>query len=78
GPVKSYMDSYFSWLYGKEIMSRRPEKIVLLSIIDSRDKETTAKWEEEKLRLLSENDIIVQSRFGDIRIFILAPKSSSI
>lgn len=79
GPVKSYMDSYFFWLYGKEIMSRRPEKIVLLSIIDPRDKpETTAKWEEEKLRLLSENDIIIQSRFGDIRIFILAPKVSSL
>lgn len=80
GPVKSYMDVYFSWLYAaKDLISSRPEKIVLLSIIDPRDKpETTAKWEEEKLRLLSENEIIVQSRFGDIRIFILAPKVSSL
>jgi len=76
-PASSYMDSYFEWLYKDQKIQSKPEKIVLLSIIDLRDKQSTiARWEEAKIKFLSENNVLKEGRFGKIQILILEPKSN--
>ncbi len=71
-PDKSYMDSYFGWLYKTDEKSN--SKVVLLSLIDPRDKpENISKWEKEKISLISENRIINESRYGRIHVLILEP-----
>ncbi|MBM3284004.1 hypothetical protein FJY90_07245, partial [Candidatus Gottesmanbacteria bacterium] len=76
-PVYSYMDSYFEWLYRDKKLQLKPEKIVLLSMIDSRDKQSIiAKWEESKVKLLLENNILTEGRFGKIKVLILEPKNN--
>lgn len=71
-PSSSYMDSYFAWLYEDAISQKLPERVVLLSLIDSRaTKESIAAWQEEKLYFLSKYDIEAREKFGQIKIFIL-------
>lgn len=73
-PVSSYMDSYFSWLYKEDTHNRKPSAIVLLSMIDPRDKEENiAKWEEIKLQFIKTYKIEIEKRIGNIRVFILTP-----
>lgn len=75
-PAHSYMDSYFGWLYPDQIEDiSKDYLIVLLSMIDARDKkENIKRWEEEKLRFLKEYDVVRKGRFGKIQLFILAPQ----
>jgi 4-amino-4-deoxy-L-arabinose transferase-like glycosyltransferase len=74
-PVSSYMDSYFKWLYPEVKNNRQPNQVVLLSMIDSRDKpETITKWEEAKFQFLTSFDIEKVKRFGRIQVYILSPR----
>lgn len=71
-PDKSYMDSYFGWLY--KTNGKSNSKVVLLSLIDPRDiPENISKWEKEKINFISENRIITESRYGRIHVLILEP-----
>ena len=72
-PVKSYMDSYFAWIYGKKAV--KPEYIVLLSLIDDRmDKNRIGDLEEEKIRFISGRYLpLKEERFGRIQVSILSP-----
>lgn len=73
-PIRSYMDSYFSWLYSAKIRNNKPEKLIILSMIDSRDEpELIAKWEEAKFQLLNDFEILAEGRFGKIQVLILNP-----
>jgi len=74
-PSSSYMDSYFKWLYPEVKNNRLPNQVVLLSMIDSRDKaETITKWEETKLQFLTSFNIEKEKRFGKIQVFILSSR----
>lgn len=75
GPDKSYMDSYFGWLYPESIKYVVPQRIVLLSLIDPRyENELVEKWEETKLNFLSGYNIIAEKSFNNIKVFILSSK----
>ncbi len=75
GPDKSYMDSYFGWIYPENIKYSKPQRIVLLSLIDPRyNNDIIAKWEEEKFRFLSSYDMLASKRFGYIQVLILSSK----
>lgn len=74
-PDKSYMDSYFGWLYPESIKYVVPQRIVLLSLIDPRYKnELVEKWEETKLDFLAGYNIIAEKSFNNIKVFILVSK----
>ena len=71
-PKHSYMDTYFEWLYPDVSAKKNPNRTVLLSLIDFRDKaEDIKRWEEEKFNFLAENRIVAKEKFGRIQVFIL-------
>lgn len=77
-PIHSYMDIYYDWIYRDHIKAEKPERIVLLSLIDWRyNKEVIAKWEELKLNLLIENNLLVEKKFGNVKLYILEPINAS-
>lgn len=74
-PQSSYMDSYFSWLYQNKTKIMPPEKIVLLSMIDPKSgTESVRFWQEEKLKYLTDYEILAQKQFDNVQVFILAVK----
>ncbi len=73
-PRSSYMDSYFGWLYQTNKEYSNQSLIVLLSLIDPRDKpENISKWEKEKISFITDNKILTEGRFGRIQVLILEP-----
>ncbi len=74
-PIHSYMDSYFAWLYPETIRNNPEARIVLLSMIDSRNSpDLIAQWEGIKLQYLISYNLIADSRFGKIHALILSHK----
>lgn len=75
-PVSSYMDSYFAWLYPYSIKKQPESIVVLLSLIDPRIRGSDiAKWQEVKLRFLSEFNIVDSKKLQKLQVYILAPKT---
>lgn len=75
-PLSSYMDSYFSWIYQDKKTFEKPGKIVLLSLIDTRLSDgLVVKWQEAKLRFLTDYNILAIKRIGKIHLYLLSPKS---
>jgi 4-amino-4-deoxy-L-arabinose transferase-like glycosyltransferase len=73
-PEKSYMDGYFGWLYKDSIHNLSKSKTVLLSLIDSRNSEDRQSlWQEQKIKMLSENRVEAKKTFGRIQVYILMP-----
>lgn len=74
-PVNSYMDSYFSWLYLESLSPVKSDKILLLSLIDTRmPRDKISHWEEIKLNYLNVNEVIDYKKFGDIAVYLLSTK----
>lgn len=74
-PESSYMDSYFSWLYEDKINADTEAKIILLSLIDSRNPlELISKWEIKKLQYLNDYNLAESRKFGKIQVLILSSK----
>lgn len=70
----TYMDSYFNWLYYDKPVKAKADSIILLSMIDPRIKnDLISKWQEIKLRYLTEYSITAQKMFENIHVFILTP-----
>ena len=73
-PVHSYMDSYYDWLY-YDRKSGPVDRLVLLSMIDRRiPGDLLAKWQEAKLRFLTEYKIQAEKTLENIQVYILSPK----
>jgi hypothetical protein len=74
-PVSSYMDSYFSWLYTTSGSKRENSKVVLLSMIDSRENlDKVAMWESEKMHFLSSYNLLARTQFSRIAVYIFDAK----
>lgn len=73
-PVHSYMDSYYDWLYYDRKIGP-VDRVVLLSMIDRRiPEDLLAKWQEAKLRFLTEYKIQAEKTLENIQVYILSPK----
>lgn len=73
-PIRSYMDSYFAWLYPEAIKDDPNAKVVLLSMIDPfMEENLIRRWEESKVWYLTNYDVLVKDKFGKIGVFILGP-----
>ncbi len=71
-PQRSYMDSYFYWLYPDDISEQKPGKTVLLSLIDYRDSpDKIARWQERKLQFITQSEVFAEKRSGNIQAYIL-------
>lgn len=68
-PATSYMDPYFSWIYG-EPTNKNPAKSVVLVLIDDREatKEDLVNWgkREKSYR----KNMIAEKQFGKIRVMV--------
>jgi len=71
-PAHSYMDSYFAWLYQDDpVDSKRTENLALFSMIDPRgNTEEIKRLEEQKIKILMENKLSDEKKFGNIQVFI--------
>lgn len=67
-PGSSYMDPYFSWLYGESQSKEFPRK-VFFSVIDEREGDISDKWREIEKKESSR--MIVRSQFGKIRVMVI-------
>ena len=75
-PKSSYMDSYFGWLYPQKTEDTKTSKIVLLSLIDPRiEDDDIARWQQVKLRYLSEFKVQAVKQLEHLQVYILTPKS---
>lgn len=67
-PGSSYMDPYFSWLYGEKKQAKFPRSI-FFSLIDNREEENLYKWQSQKAAL--EKRVIQKRQFGKIDVLIV-------
>lgn len=67
-PGSSYMDPYFSWIYGDKKQDKFPRSI-FFSLIDSREIENLPKWLTQKAVL--EKGVIQGRRFGKIDVLVV-------
>lgn len=71
-PVHSYMDSYFAWLYPEEATGQQAQRVVLLSLTDSRQEASLLRQShEEKLQFLMQYNVLSSKTFGRIQVYIL-------
>jgi len=78
-PSLSYMDTYFSWLYPKKNAIEKIDRLVVLSLIDHRDRQDMlTMWQQTKLQYLSDYTIIDRKQFGNIDVIILSTRPLTI
>ena len=74
-PNHSYLDSYYRWLNFDPGSELNPQSIVLLSMIDPRSKNVNiSKWQEDKIRFLTEFKVVAEKLWDNIQVFILEVK----
>jgi hypothetical protein len=74
-PISSYMDPYFSWLYGEEKSSVGTDKIILISVIDQRMSQSQKSlYEEEKINYINRFTMLKKSQSGMIQGYVLTRK----
>ncbi len=66
-PGSSYMDPYFSWLYGEPIKEKYPRTIVF-SVIDERERKSYQKWKKIEKDYI--NRMTTNAQFGNIRVIV--------
>ncbi len=67
-PGSSYMDPYFSWLYGAKKQDKFSRSI-FFSLIDDREEENLPKWQIQKEAL--EKGVIQERQFGKIDVMVV-------
>ena len=67
-PGSSYMDPYFSWIYGDKKTDKFPRSIYF-SLIDNREVENLPKWQSQKETL--EKSVIQERQFGKIHVLVV-------
>ena len=67
-PGSSYMDPYFSWLYGAKKQNKFPRSI-FFSLVDDREVENLPKWQIQKAAL--EKGVIEERQFGKIDVMVV-------
>ena len=67
-PGSSYMDPYFSWIYGEKRQNKFPRSI-FFSLIDDREEKNFQKWQSQKTIL--EKSVIQERRFGKIHLLVI-------
>jgi len=67
-PGSSYMDSYFSWLYGAPMKKKYPKSLIF-SVIDQRERNSYQKW--KKIESDYKRRMTANAQFGNIRVMVV-------